>query len=80
MGEHARGGNADVVALFGLWLDIDYGVEGHQKKNLPPTQAHAEALVAEMGLTPTILAVHLPAVSKPTTYSASPTSSKVPKT
>lgn len=53
-GPTLRGEKADVVAIPGVWLDIDYG-PGHKKPNIPPTEADAHALLAEMGLPPSLV-------------------------
>lgn len=52
LGATLRGEKAECVAIPGLWIDIDYGVEGHKKPNLPPTEEEALALVHEMGPAP----------------------------
>lgn len=49
-----RGGYADVVAIPGLWLDLDYGTE-HKKQRLPPSCEDAQALLDAMGLPPSIV-------------------------
>lgn len=51
LGPTLRGEKADVVAIPGVWLDIDYGAE-HKKPNLPPTEAEALQLIGDMGLSP----------------------------
>lgn len=40
-----RGGKADLVALPGLWVDLDVGTEGHKAANLPPTLEDAATLL-----------------------------------
>ena len=50
----------DVCVVPGLWADVDYAHELHQKNNLPPTKADAVSLIAS-SLPPHIqptLAVH----------------------
>lgn len=41
-----RGLAITAVVLVGLWIDIDFGVDGHAKKNLPPTREAAMRVVA----------------------------------
>lgn len=40
-----RFGNADVVAIPGLWIDIDFAGDAHKKENLPETEAEAITLL-----------------------------------
>lgn len=51
LGATMRGDKADVVAIPGVWLDLDYGTE-HKKPNLPPTEQDAMDLMASMGPPP----------------------------
>jgi hypothetical protein len=53
-GSTLRGERADVIAIPGLWLDIDYG-KGHKKPNLPPTEEDARLLIKDMGPAPTMI-------------------------
>jgi hypothetical protein len=56
LGPHARGGDADVAGLVGLWADIDVAGEGHENaKTYPPTIDDARALLAEMPLRPSVV-------------------------
>jgi hypothetical protein len=41
-----------VTGIPALWLDIDIKGVGHKKQNLPPDEAAAKALLAEMGIPP----------------------------
>lgn len=50
-----RAYNHDITALVALSLDIDVAGDGHSKTNLPPTFDAARSLVAEMGLTPSMV-------------------------
>ncbi len=50
-----RGAVKDIVAIPGVWSDIDIADPAHKKKNLPPTQADALGLVSSMGLEPSII-------------------------
>src|SRR4029079_8550049 len=50
-----RAKNEDVSGLLALVVDIDVKGPAHKKPNLPPMDAEPLALVAEMGLTPTII-------------------------
>lgn len=54
LGATLRGDRESVVAIPGLWLDIDYGKE-HKKPNLPPTEAEALALIRDMGPSPSLI-------------------------
>ena len=49
-----RGTADDVVAMPGLWLDIDVGSEGHTGKNYPPDVQTAWKLVRKFPLEPSI--------------------------
>lgn len=53
-GPTLRGDRGDIVALPGLYLDVDYGKE-HKKPNLPPTEEDAMGLIADMGTPPTMI-------------------------
>ncbi|HEX8915029.1 MAG TPA: hypothetical protein VF796_21935, partial [Humisphaera sp.] len=50
-----RGGSADVVAVTGLWADVDVAHPVHAKKNLPPTSTDALLLIGDVGVEPTIV-------------------------
>lgn len=54
LGATERGKKADVVAIPGVWLDVDYGSE-HKKPNLPATEDDAMQLLREMGPAPSII-------------------------
>ncbi len=54
LGPTERGKKADVMAIPGVWLDIDYGSE-HKKPNLPATEEDAMLLVREMGPAPSAI-------------------------
>lgn len=54
LGATDRGKKADVVAIPGVWLDVDYGSE-HKKPNLPATEDEAMQLLREMGPAPSII-------------------------
>lgn len=54
LGATERGKKADVVAIPGVYLDVDYGSE-HKKPNLPPTEDEAMQLLREMGPAPSII-------------------------
>lgn len=51
--DSGRGKAATVCALAGLWADIDYQSPAHKAQNLPPDEAAARALLAELPLEPT---------------------------
>lgn len=57
LGPTRRGERIEVAAIPGLWIDADYsGPSGkHKKPNLPPTEADAMALIAEMGPPPSAI-------------------------
>lgn len=55
LGYTVRGDRDAVAAIPGLWLDVDVCGPGHRKPNLPPTEADARQLLAEMGLPPTMV-------------------------
>lgn len=44
-----------ITGICALWADVDYGTDGHQKNNYPPTVDAALALVREMGLEPSFI-------------------------
>src|SRR5690348_5560324 len=48
LGATLRGEKSECQAIPGLWLDLDYGT-AHKKKNLPPTEEDAMALLTERG-------------------------------
>src|SRR5688500_6354200 len=50
-----RGSSTDVIALPGVWLDVDFLHPVHKKTNLPPTANAALKLVAEFPLKPTLI-------------------------
>lgn len=52
---NARGTAGGVVALPGLWLDLDYMSHGHKKQNLPPDAATALAFLRSLPMQPTII-------------------------
>lgn len=50
-----RGGSKTVVAIFGVWSDVDVLHAVHKKTDLPPTLAAAMTLINRVGLTPTVV-------------------------
>lgn len=50
-----RGYEQSAAVLPALWLDLDYGTEGHQKTGLPPTEADALSIVDGMPAPPTMV-------------------------
>jgi len=50
-----RGGNADIIAIPGLWADVDIQGPTHSSDKLPPTLEDAIALIREFPLTPTVI-------------------------
>lgn len=57
MGRYKRGGNDDVIAIPGLWADIDIAGPNHKRSDLPQSLDDARKLVAEFPLLPTV-AIH----------------------
>ena len=50
-----RGGEDGVLALPGVWVDIDIRSPAHKSTELPETEEEALALVATVGLEPSVL-------------------------
>jgi hypothetical protein len=50
-----RGDASHVVALPGLWLDVDFCGDGHKKSNLPSGPDDAQRIFAAFGLAPSLL-------------------------
>ena len=50
----SRGKADDVIALPGLFADVDFGGTGHKATSLPPTLAAAMELIAAVGLPPSV--------------------------
>lgn len=49
-------GFADTVTVVpGVWLDVDFGTEGHDQGNLPPDEESAMSIINEMPLEPSLL-------------------------
>jgi len=51
----ARGENEDVIAIPGLWIDIDIMSEAHKRKKLPPSLEDAISLLNFLPREPSIL-------------------------
>lgn len=51
----ARGENEDVLALPGLWIDVDVADDAHKERALPPSLADAVSLVQSFQREPSIL-------------------------
>ena len=47
--------STEVIAIAGLWADVDYSHPVHQKPNLPPDEEAACRLIYEMPVPPTVL-------------------------
>lgn len=47
--------STEVIAIAGLWADVDYSHPVHQKPNLPPGEEAACRLIYEMPVAPTVL-------------------------
>ncbi len=52
---NARGSADTVIAIPGLWLDIDIAGPAHKADNLPPDMTAAHELLAKLPLAPTML-------------------------
>ena len=46
---------SDAYMVPGFWLDVDYGNSGHERRNLPPTEADALELIAAIPWEPTAI-------------------------
>src|SRR5215217_2345867 len=55
LGEGQRGKAARVIALPGLWADLDVKGEAHEAKNLPPTRKDAMRITEAIPLKPTLI-------------------------
>lgn len=49
-----RGEASTTRAIGGIWLDVDFATAHHKKKDLPPTQADAESVIAALPMQPTV--------------------------
>lgn len=55
LGPHRRGAEAGVSGLPGLFVDVDFGADGHAASRLPPTEADALTLLGAVPLPPTLV-------------------------
>jgi hypothetical protein len=55
LGESRRGTATGVIALPGLWADLDIQGEAHQEDNLPPTGEDAMRITETIPLRPTLI-------------------------
>jgi hypothetical protein len=55
LGERRRGTAAGVIALPGLWADLDVKGEAHEANNLPPTGKDAMRITKAIPLKPTLI-------------------------
>jgi len=55
LGQNRRGEGRDVIAIPGLWADIDVRGTAHKGTDLPPTKEVARALLAEFAIEPTLV-------------------------
>ena len=55
LGPYHRGEGKDVLAIPGLWADVDVQGPAHKGSNLPPTKDEALALIHEFPLPPTFV-------------------------
>jgi hypothetical protein len=53
--QNGRGGEDSVVAIPGLWLDVDIQGDNHKSKNLPPDKEAAMRLIGSYNLNPTLV-------------------------
>jgi hypothetical protein len=51
---YSRGFADTTTVMPGLWLDVDFGTDGHDQGNLPPTMDAARQIIAAMPLPPSI--------------------------
>lgn len=51
----ARGDNVDVIAIPGLWIDVDISSAAHKERNLPQSTDEAIQLIQSFQLPPTII-------------------------
>ena len=54
-GEKLRAKEPQIIGIPGLWCDVDYGNEGHNKTNNPPSHNDALELLQDMPLQPTMI-------------------------
>ena len=55
MASRSRVRAEEVIAIPGLWCDLDYLDPAHKKTNLPPDEAAAHAFLAELPLRPSVV-------------------------
>jgi hypothetical protein len=55
LGQGQRGQAKDVIAIPGLWADVDVKGPAHKGTDLPPTKDDARALLGEFPLQPTLV-------------------------
>lgn len=51
----ARGSASTAAVVPGVWLDIDFGTEGHEKEALPPNAEAAMGVIEKMPLVPSLI-------------------------
>ena len=50
-----RGYEQSAALMPALWLDLDFGTKGHEKKKLPPTVKHAQYIIDGMPAPPSMV-------------------------
>jgi hypothetical protein len=55
LGPHQRGKAATTSGIGGVWIEVDFGTDGHKKGSLPPTLLDALALIHAFPLAPTYI-------------------------
>jgi len=55
LGEGKRGTSSEVIAIPGLWADLDVEGEAHEANNLPPTSEDAMHITEAIPLKPTLI-------------------------
>ncbi|MCW4027979.1 MAG: primase alpha helix C-terminal domain-containing protein, partial [Candidatus Bathyarchaeota archaeon] len=53
--QNGRGGEDSVIAIPGLWLDVDIQGDNHKSRNLPPDEESAMRLLESYNLRPTLI-------------------------
>lgn len=54
-GEKKRCSADEIIAIPGVWLDVDYQEKVHKKNNLPPNKEEASFLIHSLPINPTII-------------------------
>ncbi len=54
-GEHKRCAASEIAAISSVWVDLDFGRDGHKRNDLPPDEASALDLLKSLPLQPTVI-------------------------